>query len=232
MQDFSHAFITALGLIASHDPELSAIVLLSLRVSLSATVLATLIGAPFGAFLAMTPFAGRQVVVIMANALLGLPPVVVGLAIYLLLSHSGPLGSLDWLFTPAAMVLAQTVLGIPIVVALMHRLTEGLWRDYGDNLRIDGASRLRSIGELLVIGKAGLLTGVLFAFGRAISEVGAIIIVGGNIRGVTRTMTTAIALETSKGELALALGLGLILVTISIAASTGGFLLYRATTKD
>jgi tungstate transport system permease protein len=133
--------------------------------------------------------------------------VVVGLIVYLLLSRSGPLGFLGWLFKPPAMILAQAILTTPIVVALLHRLTESLWRDYGDHLRIDGAFRTRIVFELLKIGKAGLLTAFLFAFGRAISEVGAIIVVGGNIRGLTRTMTTAIALETSKGELSLALGL-------------------------
>lgn len=231
MQDFHQALSVALALIVRRDPELLAIVLLSLRISLTATIIATVIGAPVGAFLAMTRFPGRDGIVVLANALLGLPPVVVGLAVYLILSRSGPLGFLGWLFTPAAMIVAQVTLATPIVVALLHRLTEGLWHDYGDQFRVDGASCPRAILELLVIGKAGLLTAVLFAFGRAISEVGAIIVVGGNIRGVTRTMTTAIALETSKGELALALGLGAILIVISITASATGFFLYRLTAK-
>jgi tungstate transport system permease protein len=232
MQDFHQAFAAALGMIARGDPELLAIVMLSLKVSATATILATVIGAPLGALLAMTRFAGREGLIVLANALLGLPPVVVGLAVYLVLSRSGPLGFLGWLFTPSAMVVAQTVLATPIVVALVHRLTEGLWRDHGDHLRIDGASRTRSILELLRMGRAGLLTAFLFAFGRAISEVGAIIVVGGNIRGVTRTMTTAIALETSKGELALALGLGLVLIALSITVSAGAFVLHRLTMRE
>jgi tungstate transport system permease protein len=232
MQDFHHALAAALELIARRDPELLAIVMLSLEVSATATVIATVIGAPLGALLAMTRFAGRQSLIVLANALLGLPPVVVGLAVYLVLSRSGPLGFLGWLFTPAAMVIAQTVLATPIIIALVHRLTEGLWRDHGDHLRIDGASRGRSILELLRMGRAGLLTAFLFAFGRAISEVGAIIVVGGNVRGVTRTMTTAIALETSKGELALALGLGVILIALSIAVSAGAFVLHRLTSRE
>ncbi len=168
----------------------------------------------------------------MANALLGLPPVVVGLGVYLILSRSGPLGFFNWLFTPSAMIVAQVLLATPIIVALVHRMTEGLWKEYGDHLRVDGASSLRAVSEMLMVGRAGLLTAFLFAFGRAISEVGAIIVVGGNIRGVTRTMTTAIALETSKGELALALGLGMILVTLSIVVSAASFVLYRITVKD
>jgi tungstate transport system permease protein len=232
MQDFHQALAAALDMIARGDAELLAIVMLSLKVSATATVIAMLIGAPLGALLAMTRFPGREGLVVLANALLGLPPVVVGLAVYLMLSRSGPLGFLGWLFTPAAMVVAQTVLALPIVIALTHRLTENLWHEHGDHLRIDGASRSRSIVELLRMGRAGLLTAFLFAFGRAISEVGAIIVVGGNIRGVTRTMTTAIALETSKGELALALGLGIILIALSIAVSAGAFILHRLTSRE
>jgi tungstate transport system permease protein len=231
MHDFHQALAAALGLIARGDAELLAIVLLSLKVSTTATVIATALGAPLGALLAMTRFPGRESLIVLANALLGLPPVVVGLAVYLILSRSGPLGVLGWLFTPAAMVVAQTILALPIVVALVHRLTESLWRDHGDDLRIDGASRSRSVLELLRMGRAGLLTALLFAFGRAISEVGAIIVVGGNIRGVTRTMTTTIALETSKGELALALGLGIILIALSITVSAVAFVLHRLTAR-
>ncbi len=231
MQEFNQALSVALALIMHRDPELLAIVSLSLRISVTATIIAAVIGAPAGAFLAMTRFPGRDGIVVLANALLGLPPVVVGLAVYLMLSRSGPFGFLGWLFTPAAMIVAQVMLATPIVVALLHRLTEGIWHDYGDQFRVDGASRSRAILELLMIGKAGVLTAVLFAFGRAISEVGAIIVVGGNIRGVTRTMTTAIALETSKGELALALGLGAILIVISITVSATGFFLYRLTAR-
>jgi tungstate transport system permease protein len=227
MHEFQKALSAAIELIAHRDAELLEIVALSLRISMTATVIACVIGAPLGALLAVTRFPGRESLVVVANALLGLPPVVVGLGVYLILSRSGPLGALGWLFTPAAMVVAQVLLATPIIVALLHRLIEGLWKDYGDQFRIDGASRSRAICELLLVAKAGLLTAFLFAFGRAISEVGAIIVVGGNIRGVTRTMTTAIALETSKGELALALGLGLILIALSIAVSASGFILYR-----
>jgi len=225
MHEFGQAFTNALALIGGLDPELTGIVALSLFVSLSATVIAMAIGAPLGGALAVTPFRGRQAVVVLANALLGLPPVVVGLAIYLVLSRSGPLGFAGLLFTPPAMIIAQTVLATPIVVALVHRSTATLWADYGDLLRIDGASRHRAIVELFVIGRSALLTAFLAAFGRAIAEVGAIIIVGGNIRGFTRTMTTTIALETSKGDLAFALGLGLILILLSISVSATAFLL-------
>jgi tungstate transport system permease protein len=225
MHDIGRAFLTAISLIRSLDPELIGIVSLSLRVSLSATVIAMLIGAPLGGTLALSRFRGRQAIVVLANALLGLPPVVVGLLIYLLLSRSGPLGTLGLLFTPGAMIIAQTLLATPIVVALVHRAMAVLWGEYGDVMRVDGASKARSIRELFVIGRGALLTAFLAAFGRAIAEVGAIIIVGGNIRGFTRTMTTAIALETSKGDLALALGLGLILILLSVVVSAAAFLL-------
>jgi tungstate transport system permease protein len=209
----------------SFDPEIVGIVALSLSVSLSASVIAMVIGAPLGGVLAVSHFCGRQVVIVVTNALLGLPPVVVGLAIYLVLSRSGPLGFAGLLFTPAAMVMAQTVLATPIVIALVHRSTASLWSRYGDLARIDGASVIRSVVELFKLGRAALLTAFLAAFGRAIAEVGAIIIVGGNIRGFTRTMTTTIALETSKGDLALALALGILLILISVGVSTTAFLL-------
>jgi tungstate transport system permease protein len=175
--------------------------------------------------LAVSQFWGRQAVVVLTNALLGLPPVVVGLAIYLALSRSGPFGFMGLLFTPAAMVVAQTVLATPIVIALVHRAAATLWSTYGDLLRIDGASRRRSALELLLMARTALLTAFLAAFGRAIAEVGAIIIVGGNIRGFTRTMTTTIALETSKGDLPLALALGFILILLSVGVSATAFLL-------
>jgi tungstate transport system permease protein len=225
MHDIGQAFLTALSLIRSFDPELVGIVALSLRVSLTATAIAMIIGAPLGAALAVSRFPGRQVLIVLANALLGLPPVVVGLVIYLVLSRSGPLGFVGLLFTPGAMIVAQTLLATPIVVALVHRAIAMLWSEFGDVLRVDGASKARSIRELFVIGRGALLTAFLAAFGRAIAEVGAIIIVGGNIRGYTRTMTTAIALETSKGDLALALGLGLILILLSVVVSATAFLL-------
>jgi tungstate transport system permease protein len=231
MQDFHQALLAAFDLIARQDAELLEIVALSLRVSMTATIIACLIGAPLGALLAVTRFPGRRGLIVLANAMLGLPPVVVGLAVYLLLSHSGTLGELGLLFTPTAMVIAQVVLATPIVIALLHRMTEGLWREYGDHLRVDGASSLRAAAEMLRVARAGLLTAFLYAFGRAISEVGAILVVGGNIRGVTRTMTTAIALETSKGELALALGLGLVLIALSLSVSAAAFALERWTAR-
>jgi tungstate transport system permease protein len=164
---------------------------------------------------------------VIANSLLGLPPVVVGLSVYLLLSRSGPLGSFGLLFTPAAMMIAQTVLGTPIVIALVHRVAVGLWRAYGDSLLVSGASRFRAIKPLMRMGREGLLTAFLAAFGRTIAEVGAIIIVGGNIRGYTRTMTTTIALETSRGDLSLALALGIILLTLSMAVSAASLFFGR-----
>ena len=225
MNDFTQAAAAALALIGRLDPELLGIVLLSLRVSLSASLIALAIGAPLGVLLAITRFRGRQVLIVLANALLGLPPVVAGLVIYLLLSRSGPLGFAGLLFTPSAMIIAQVVLTTPIVISLVHRPASLLWAEYADLARTDGLSHLRSMALLISLGRASLLTAFLAAFGRAIAEVGAIIIVGGNIRGYTRTMTTTIALETSKGELSLALGLGLILVALSVTISTVAFLL-------
>jgi tungstate transport system permease protein len=225
MNDFAQSVGAALSLIGQADPELLGIVALSLRVSLTASIVALLTGAPIGAWLAIARFPGRHALIVLTNAFLGLPPVVVGLALYLLLSRSGPLGSAGLLFTPTAMVIAQTLLATPIVVALVHRPSTLLWAEYGDLARMDGLSAVRSIALLFALGRASLLTAFLAAFGRAIAEVGAIIIVGGNIRGFTRTMTTAIALETSKGDLPLALGLGLILLMLSVAVSTVAFLL-------
>lgn len=225
MNDFARSIGAAFTLIAEADAELLGIVGLSVRVSLTASIVALLIGAPFGALLAISRFRGRQVIIVLTNALLGLPPVVVGLALYLLLSRSGPLGAAGLLFTPAAMVIAQSLLAAPIVVALVHRPASLLWAEYGDLARIDGLSALRRIALLFALGRTSLLTAFLAAFGRAIAEVGAILVVGGNIRGFTRTMTTAIALETSKGDLPLALGLGLILLALSVAVSTVAFLL-------
>jgi tungstate transport system permease protein len=200
-------------------------VALSLMVSLSATAIAAAIGLPLGAALAIYSFAGRRFLILMSNALLGLPPVVVGLALYLLLSRSGPLGTFGLLFTPGAMIIAQAILATPIVAALVHRGTEISWNEYSGALRTDGASGLRSIPVLLAISRLTVSTAILAGFGRAISEVGAILIVGGNIAGYTRTMTTTIVLETSKGNLVLALELGLVLIGLSIAVSATGFAL-------
>jgi tungstate transport system permease protein len=230
MNELGRAFFVALDLVANFDSELASIVLLSLRVSLSATLLAFVIGAPLGAALAVSRFWGKGGVLVVVNAMLGLPPVVVGLIVYLLVSRSGPLGPLGLLFTPGAMVLAQTMLATPIVVALTHRFVAGLWAEYGDTLLMDGASRPRAIAVLLDMGRASLVTVALAAFGRAIAEVGAIIVVGGNIRGATRTMTTAIALETSKGDLPLALGLGVVLISLSLMVAAAAFTLEAHTT--
>jgi tungstate transport system permease protein len=219
MNDFSEALYTAAGLIFRLDPEVARIVILSLSVSITASLCAFAVGSPLGTALAIYRFGGKGTLIVIANALLGLPPVVVGLAVYLLLSRSGPLGSFGILFTPSAMVIAQAILGTPIVVALVHRMTVDVWAAYGDALLVDGASRLRAMLPIMSIGREGLLTAFLAAFGRAIAEVGAIIIVGGNIRGYTRTMTTAIALETSKGELSFALALGIILIVLSMIVS-------------
>ncbi len=186
---------------------------------------ASLLGLPLGAALAILRFPGRRGLILLVNALLGLPPVVAGLALYLLLSRVGPLGGLGLLFTPAAMVLAQFLLALPIMAALAHRAAAGIWGNYGDDLRIDGASTLRAILTVLAIGRADMLTAGLAGFGRAISEVGAILVVGGNIAGYTRTMTTSIVLETSRGNLAFALALGGTLLAVSLAVSAAAFAL-------
>jgi tungstate transport system permease protein len=227
MNDFVQALCMAGQLMGHFDAELREVVVLSLGVSLSAAAIAFATGAPFGTALAIYRVPGRGAIIVTANALLGLPPVVVGLGVYLLLSRSGPLGAFGILFTPAAMIIAQTILGIPIVVALVHRMMVDVWITYGDALLVDGASRLRAAGSLMNIGREGLITAFLAAFGRAIAEVGAIIIVGGNIRGYTRTMTTAIALETSKGELSFALALGMILIALSMAVSASSYFFGR-----
>ena len=217
------AFRTAFALVASLDPALVDIVLLSLRVSLTAVLVALLIGLPAGALLALARFPGRTLLVILSNALMGLPPVVAGLLIYLLLSRSGPLGFLGLLFTPTAMIFAQAVLVVPIVVSLTRQTVEDLWAEYEDQLRSLGSSPLRAVPTLLWDGRFSLLTAMLAGFGRASAEVGAVLIVGGNIAGVTRTMTTAIALETSKGALAMALGLGIVLLAITLVLNAGAF---------
>src|ERR1700726_457420 len=228
MNDFTAALSTAARLIGSGDAELRGIVVLSLGVSLTASFCAFAIASPLGTALAVYRFRGKGALIVAANALLGLPPVAVGLAVYLLLSRSGPLGSFGLLFTPAAMMIAQAVIGTPIVIALVHRVAVGLWRAYGDSLLVSGASRFRAIGPLMRMGREGLLTAFLAAFGRAIAEVGAIIIVGGNIRGYTRSMTTTIALETSRGDLSLGLALGMILIALSMAVSAVSFYFSRA----
>ncbi|MBF0306343.1 MAG: ABC transporter permease [Alphaproteobacteria bacterium] len=223
MFDLAAAFSSAIALIAGLDAELFAIVRLSLGVSLAAVAIAAVIGLPLGAFLALARFPGREVVLVALNALMGLPPVVVGLAVYVLLSRAGPLGSFGLLFTPGAMVIAQAVLVTPIIAALGRQLVADLWEAYGEQLRSLGAPRLRVIGTLLWDGRHSLITVLLAGFGRAAAEVGAVMIVGGNIKGLTRTMTTAISLETSKGDLAMALGLGMILLAVVAAVNGAAF---------
>jgi tungstate transport system permease protein len=210
---------SALDLILRADPALLAIVRLSLLVSLSAVVLAALIGIPLGALIALTRFPGRNGVVVLLNALMGLPPVVVGLVVYLLLSRSGPLGALGILFTPSAMIVAQTILVTPIVAALARQTIEDLWSEYREELAALNVGPLRRVATLIIDARYSLVTALLAGFGRAAAEVGAVIIVGGNIDGFTRTMTTAIALETSKGDLPLAIGLGVILMALVFAVN-------------
>jgi len=213
---FNDAFSTAFQLIATLDAELLAIVVLSLQVSLSAVLLAALIGLPLGALVAVFAFPGRSVVIALLNTFMGLPPVVVGLVVYLLLSRAGPLGEWGLLFTPTAMVIAQCILVTPIIAALTRQTVADLNAEYVEQLRSLGVGPLRSIPVLLWDGRFSLLTAILAGFGRASAEVGAVIIVGGNINHVTRVMTTTIALETSKGNLALAMGLGIILLTLAL----------------
>ncbi len=216
---------TALQLLAGADPKLVDIILLSLRVSLTAVLLACLVGLPLGAAIAVGRFVGRRTVIVILNALMGLPPVVVGLLVYLLLSRAGPLGEWGLLFTPTAMVIAQTILITPIVAALARQVVEDAWEEYRDQLRSLGETPVGAAVTLLWDLRFSLVTIVLAGFGRAAAEVGAVMIVGGNIDGVTRVMTTAIALETSKGDLPLALGLGVVLVTIVLTLNAGAYLI-------
>jgi tungstate transport system permease protein len=210
---------SALHLVLTGDPALLAIVRLSLAVSLSATLIAALVGVPLGALIALTRFRGKEPMIVLLNALMGLPPVVVGLAVYLTLSRSGPLGSWGVLFTPQAMVIAQATLVTPIIAALTRQTIEDLWVEYRDELTAMHVGPLRRVMTLIWDARFSLVTALLAGFGRAAAEVGAIIIVGGNISGFTRTMTTAIALETSKGDLPLAIGLGIVLMFIVVLIS-------------
>lgn len=214
---------SALQLILTADPTLLAIVRLSLIVSLSAVVFAGLIGVPLGAFVALTHFRGREGFVVALNALMGLPPVVVGLTVYILLSRSGPLGSWGLLFTPQAMIIAQTVLITPIIAALTRQTIEDLWVEYRDELAAMDVGPFGRVATLVWDARFSLVTALLAGFGRAAAEVGAVIIVGGNIAGYTRTMTTAIALETSKGDLPLAIGLGMVLIAIVVIVNAGAW---------
>ncbi|MCB1491924.1 MAG: ABC transporter permease [Rhodobiaceae bacterium] len=219
MQDFGAAFGAAFRLIVSADAEFIEIVGLSLRVTLSAVAIACLIGFPLGSALAVLRFPGRGVLTVLVNALMGLPPVVVGLCVYMLLSRAGPLGVLQLLYTPTAMIIAQAILVTPIVTALTRQVIADLNVEYDELLRSMGTSRMGTITTLLWDARYSLTTAALAGLGRALAEVGAVIIVGGNINHVTRVMTTAIALETSRGELALALGLGFVLILLAISVN-------------
>jgi tungstate transport system permease protein len=223
MDEIAASLTLAGGMIAAGDAKLAEIVALSLRVSLTATLLACAVGMPFGALLAVGRFPGRRVLIVLTNGFMGLPPVVVGLLVYLLLSRAGPLGAYGLLFTPAAMIVAQTVLIAPIVAALTRQVIEDEWREYREQLRSLGARRVRAARTLLWNARFSLTTAALAGFGRAVAEVGAVMIVGGNIDGITRVMTTTIALETSKGDLPLALALGAVLVGVVLALNAGAY---------
>ncbi|WP_255731289.1 ABC transporter permease [Phaeobacter sp. B1627] len=219
MQSIADAFTLALQLVLSGNADLFEIVALSLRVSLTATFLACLCGLPLGAFMAISRFPGRGILLVLMNALMGLPPVVVGLLVYLHLSRSGPLGFLGLLYTPTAMIIAQTILIAPIIAALSRQVLEDLHMEYAEQFRSLCLNQWQTVTALLWDARYSLLTVGLAGFGRAVAEVGAVIIVGGNIDHLTRVMTTAIALETSKGDLALALALGLLLLTIALGVN-------------
>ena len=225
MQTILDAFAAAVHLMVSLNGGLMEIVWLSLRVSLTAVACAAIIGLPLGAALALFQFPGRRLAAILMSALMGMPPVVVGLVVYLLLSRSGPLGVFGLLFTPMAMILAQVVIVTPIIAALTRQLVEDLWSDYREQLLSLGCGPRRAIPTLLWDGRFSLITALLAGFGRASAEVGAVMIVGGNIDHVTRMMTTAIALETSKGDLALALGLGIILIVLALGVNGAAFVI-------
>jgi tungstate transport system permease protein len=228
MSEIAEAFVLAFRLVLRLDAALVEIVLLSLKVSLSAVGLAALVGLPLGAALALARFPGRHALIVLVNAAMGLPPVVVGLLVYLMLSRSGPLGVFGLLFTPTAMIVAQMVLVTPIIAALARQAAEDLWAEYAEQLRSLGVGGVRAARTVLWDGRLSLVTALLAGFGRASAEVGAVMIVGGNIDHVTRVMTTAIALETSKGDLALALGLGLVLLTLSLMVNAGAQLAREA----
>ncbi|MGH6954967.1 MAG: ABC transporter permease [Alphaproteobacteria bacterium] len=225
MGEFYDALLAAIGLIADLDGDLNRIVGLSLMVSLAAVAVAALVGLPLGAAIALCRFPGRGALIVVMNALMGLPPVVVGLVVYLLLSRSGPFGVFGLLFTPTAMIIAQAILVTPIIAALTRQTVEDLWQEYREEMRSLGAGAGRAVWTLLWDGRFSLLTAVLAGFGRASAEVGAVMIVGGNIDRLTRVMTTAIALETSKGDLALALGLGIVLLALALGVNAAAHLI-------
>ncbi len=221
MHDFGAAFASAFALIATADAELMEVIGLSLRVTMVAVLVACLIGLPLGATLAIARFPGRGILVVLTSALMGLPPVVVGLIVYMLLSNAGPLGVLQLLYSPTAMIIAQTLLVTPIVASLTRQFIEDLYGEYDELLKSMGAGRATIIATLLWDARYSLVTAALAGVGRALAEVGAVMIVGGNINHLTRVMTTSIALETSRGELAFALGLGIILVVLSVLVNAG-----------
>ncbi len=229
---FAQAFLEAFRMLAHLDANVLEIVGLSLEVSLTAVALAALIGMPAGAALALHRFPGRQPVVVLVSALMGLPPVLLGLVVYLLLSRSGPLGVLGLLYTPTAMIIAQALLVLPIIVALSQRAIAGMWEEYAELMRSLNVRGLRLVGTMLYEARFALMTVWLAAFGRAIAEVGAVMIVGGNINHATRVMTTAIALETSRGNLALAVALGVVLLLLALMVNVGVYLIARLSGED
>jgi len=231
MNDVGDAMIKAFLLVIQLDSDLGEIVWLSLRVSFSAVAIAATIGMPLGAAVALFRIPGGRTITVMLNALMGLPPVVVGLIVYILLSRTGPFGVLGLLFTPTAMVIAQVILIVPIIAALTRQVVEDLWMEYSEQLRSLGAGPGRALTALLWDGRFTLMTAAMAGFGRASAEVGAVMIVGGNIDHVTRVMTTTIALEVSKGDLALALALGAILISLSLSVNAGAFLLREVARK-
>ncbi len=228
MQDLGEAFSLAFGLVLAGDGDLMEIILLSLQVSLTAIAIAALLALPLGALLAVARFPGRGAILVLVNALMGLPPVVVGLVVYVFLSRAGPLGWMGLLYTPTAMIIAQVILVAPIIAALSRQVLEDLHGEYAEQFQSLCLRRHQIIGALLWDGRYSLLTVLLAGFGRAVAEVGAVIIVGGNIDHLTRVMTTAIALETSKGDLALALALGIVLLAIALTVN-GLVMALRAT---
>ena len=229
--EIGDAFAAAFGLVINFERDLVEIVLLSLQVSFLAVACASLIGLPIGASLAVFKFPGRAFLVVTLNAMMGLPPVVVGLIVYLMLSRSGPFGTLGLLYSPTAMVIAQVCLITPIIAALTRQSTEGLWHEYSEHLRSVGTGPWQTVKTLLWDSRFSLITTVLAGFGRASAEVGAVMIVGGNIDHVTRVMTTAIALETSKGNLELALGLGFVLLALALSVNAAAFLINETAKK-
>ena len=231
MMEFGDAFAAAMALIINFESGLAEIVLLSLQVSIIAVAIACLIGLPIGAALAVFQFPGRTAIAVILNAMMGLPPVVVGLIVYLTLSRSGPLGTLGLLYTPTAMIIAQICLVTPIIAALTRQTTEDLWQEYAEHLRSIGIGPWGAVTTLLWDNRFSLITTILAGFGRASAEVGAVMIVGGNIDHVTRVMTTSIALETSKGDLALALGLGIILLALALSVNAAAFIINDAAMK-